>query len=765
MSAGIVQEGQSLGALVRAWRNRALLTQEELASKTGVNVRTIRRLEGDAVERPRSRSLRLLAEALQLDPLEQAAFAAAAQAGPPPPPAEEASGAEPEGGRRVPRQLPVGVSRFAARTEALAELDQLLRPQADGAATRICVVSGMAGVGKTCLALHWAHRARGRFPDGQLYVNLKGFCPSGDAVDPRDALGMFLEALGVPPRQIPDDLAARSALYRTTLSDRRVLIVLDNALEAEQVKPLLPAAPSCAVLVTSRNTLTGLVATEAAAALTLDLLRDDEARELLAGRLGAARVAAEPEAAGAIIARCAGLPLALAITAAHAATHALTLASVAAQLGDRRRRLDTLDAGDPAADARAVFSWSYRTLSAETARLFRLLAVHPGPDLTLAAMASLAGVTRERLRALVGELRSAHLLTEHLPGRYSLHDLLRSYAAELVRPHAAERRAALHRLLDHHLHTGHAAARLLNPHREPITLALRQAGVTVTAFDGYEQAFAWYASEHRVMLGLISRAAAEAFDVHAWQLVWVVTDFLYRQGHWDEWRATQRAGLAAAERLGDVRAQAIAHRGIAMACSNLGRHVEAQPHIRLALDLYDRLGDRVGQAHTHVNLCALLYRQGQYAEALHHGTRALRLYVAADDLIGQAMALNTTGNVLVETGEYEQALRYCRRAAALYEQLDDPNNQALTWDTIGHAYHRAGRHSDAVAYYRRAAAVFEELDSRSFLAQTLVNLGDVHATAGGREQARAAWRRALDLLAESGQPQADAVREKLAALP
>ncbi|MFG1700639.1 ATP-binding protein [Nonomuraea sp. NPDC049309] len=787
-------DGLSLGALIRTWRDRALLTQEELAGKTGVSVRTIRRLEGEPGYRPRSRSLRLLAEALRLGPLEQALFAAAAKAagsgrrtrkdaaagtvsgpdaaagtgkGPDLSAGTVAGSGEGDSASTwpAPRQLPRAVPGFVARAEELAELDTLLGPRAGDGGSRVCVVSGMAGVGKTCLALHWGHRARAWFPDGQLYVNLRGFGPAGGAVDPRDALAEFLEALGVPPRRIPGDLPARAALYRTILADKRVLIVLDNAREADQVKPLLPAAPSCAVLVTSRNALTGLVATEAAAALPLGLLGPDEARELLAARLGAARVAAERAAADAIVARCAGLPLALGIAAAHAAAHAATLASVAARLADRRRRLDTLDAGDPAADARAVFSWSYRALGAETARLFRLLALHPGPDFTIPAMASLAGLTPERSRPLAGELRDAHLLTEHLPGRYTMHDLLRGYAAELVRPHAGERRAALRRLLDHHLHTGHAAARLINPHREPITLAPCQAGVTVTPLAGYEEAFAWYAAEHRVLLGLISRAAAEGFDAHATQLVWVVTDFLYRQGHWDEWRATQRAGLAAAERLGDVRAQAIAHRGIAMACSNLGRHDEARPHIRRALDLYDRLGDTVGQAHTHLNLCALLYRQGRHREALHHGGRALDLYVAAGDLSGQAMAYNTTGFVCAELGDYEQALRHCGRAAALYERLDDPSNQAQTWDSIAHAHHRAGRLADAAEYFLRAIALFEKLDCRPFLARALVNLGEVHVAAGAPDAARAVWRRALGLLAEPDRPQADAVRAKLAALP
>ncbi|GAB2933525.1 NB-ARC domain-containing protein [Nonomuraea fastidiosa] len=359
-------QSRSSGALIRAWRGRALLTQEELATKSGVNVRTIRRLENDAVHRPRSRSLRLLAEALQLDPYEQALLAAAAtSAGS----ADKAAHAKDAGddaetgdgrqakataGWRAPRQLPRGVLRFVARAGELAELDALLGPRADEAGTRICVVSGMAGIGKTCLALHWGHRARAWFPDGQLYVNLKGFGPAGDAVDPRDALATFLEALGVPPRRIPEDLPARAALYRTILADKRVLIVLDNAGQADQVTPLLPAAPSCAVLVTSRNALTGLIATEAAAALPLGLLRPGQARELLAARLGAARVAAEREAADAIVARCAGLPLALGIAAAHAAAHATTLAAVAARLAGRGRRLDTLDAGDPAADARTA---------------------------------------------------------------------------------------------------------------------------------------------------------------------------------------------------------------------------------------------------------------------------------------------------------------------------------------------------------------------------------------------------------------------------
>ncbi|MES4908526.1 MULTISPECIES: BTAD domain-containing putative transcriptional regulator [unclassified Streptomyces] len=357
-----------------------------------------------------------------------------------------------------PRQLPPDVPLFVGRSEQLAYLDGLLTATST---TVVAAIGGGPGVGKTSLAVHWAHRVRDRFPDGQLYVPMRRRGPDGPPLDPAEAAATALEAFGVPGPRIPADRAARLGLYRSVLAGRRVLIVLDDAQDADQVRPLLPGVPGCLVVVTSRTRLVGLVAAEGAWPLTLDLLSAREAREFLAHRLGAARVAAEPEAADQLGEVSARLPLALAVVAARAATcpH-FPLGAVVEELRDACGGLDALHSGDPATDLRTAFARSYRLLSPQAARLFRLLGLHPGPDITPSIAVGLLGEPLRRARALLAELSRAHLVSEDAPGRYRSHDLLRAYALELTLVHDTDedRRAALHRLLDRPAHPAHRAA-------------------------------------------------------------------------------------------------------------------------------------------------------------------------------------------------------------------------------------------------------------------------------------------------------------------
>jgi hypothetical protein len=401
----------------------------------------------------------------------------------------------------------------------------------------ISALSGTAGVGKTTLAVHWAHRVSARFPGGQLYVNLQGFDPGGAALEPGEAVRGFLEALGVPVARIPADLPAQTGLYRSLLAGQRVLVVLDNARDVEQVRPLLPGSPGCLAIVTSRNHLTGLVATEGAYPLTLDLLPTADACDLLTRRLGSGRVASEPAAVDEIIAGCARLPLALTIAAARAATSPdFPLAVFATELHEATRVLDPFHGGDLATDVRAVFSWSYRALSAGAARLFRLLGLHPGPDIGLAAGASLAALQPAEARALLAELTRAHLLAEHAPGRYAFHDLLRSYAAEQAqaRESQQERDAAVHRILDHYLHTAHRTAMLIEPHFDPLSLVPAQPGVVLGAAGTAEDAMAWLTAEHAALLAAVLLAADAGHGRHAWQLAWAVTTAFIRRGSWPD---------------------------------------------------------------------------------------------------------------------------------------------------------------------------------------------------------------------------------------
>jgi len=517
--------GSTLGLLVRTWRERALLTQEQLAERAGLGVRTIRRMESSGSRRPRGDSMRLMADALGLTGQEWELLTAAAR---------------PASAPSVPHQLPADVAGFVGRADHLARLNAVLDATARAQPTAVVIsaILGTAGVGKTALAVHWAHQVRGRFPDGQLYVNLRGFGPTGRAMAPAEAVRGLLDAVGVPAARIPPGLDAQAALYRSVMDGKRVLVVLDNARDAGQVRPLLPGTPTAAVLVTSRSRLTSLVAAQGAHPLTLDLLSADEARQLLTGRLGAGPVAAEPEAVAEIVDRCARLPLALAIAAARAIQSDSPLTTLAAELAKDGERLDALDAGDPVSEMRAVFSWSYTPLGPGAARLFRLLGLHPGPDVSTAAAASLAGIRPPQARRLLAELARASLLTERGPDRYAVHDLLRVYAADLVPACESDdqRHAAIGRLLDHYLHSAHAAVQLLEPHRDPGTPALTTPASAVIPEHPADRdaALAWLTAEQAVLLAAVRQAGETGFDTRAQQLAGVLDTFLNRQGRSDQ---------------------------------------------------------------------------------------------------------------------------------------------------------------------------------------------------------------------------------------
>ncbi len=671
----------------------------------------------------------------------------------------------PRSARVTPAQLPADVYGFAGRGDQLARLDALLAGAAAEAPTAVVIsaVSGAAGVGKTALAVHWAHRVREQFPDGQLYVNLRGFDPGGQTVTPAEPVRGFLDALGVPPQRIPPSPDAQTALYRSLLADKRVLVLVDNARDADQARPLLPGTPPAMAVVTSRNQLTSLVAADGAHPLTLDLLTSTEAWQLLANRLGPDRVTAEPQATEKIITACARLPLALAIAAARAATHpGFPLATLAAELAEAGGPLDALAGGDPASEVRAVFSWSYTALTPVAARLFRLLGLHPGPDITAPAAASLAGLPLRQTRPPLAELTRASLLAEHAAGRYTFHDLLRAYAAVLA--HSIDpddqRRAAFGRMLDHYLHTAYTTDRLLHPGRDPITLTPPAPGVTPEQ-PADDQAMAWLTAEHPVLLAAVGHAARNGFDTHTWQLAWGLYTFLDRRGHWHDLITAWRTALDAADRLADPPAQALAHRLLARAHTRLGRYQDAYTHHHAALDLYAKIGDRTGQAHTHRHLAYVWERQGRPRQALGHARQALTLYRAAGHRRGHALTLNAVGWHHALLGNHQQALTHCRQALALFQDLGDRQGEAETWDSLGYAHHHLGNHHEAIDCYRRALDLFRNLGSRYYQTTALIHLGDTYHAAGNLDAARTAWRRALTILIDLDHPDAEGVRARL----
>ncbi|MFH9864220.1 AfsR/SARP family transcriptional regulator [Streptomyces sp. NPDC017202] len=665
----------------------------------------------------------------------------------------------------VPAQLPHDIPAFTGRSGELDEILALTPRDATAPDTVvISAIGGMAGVGKTTLAVHWAHRVAHRFPDGRLYVNLRGYDPSGAVMEAGEAVRGFLDALGVPPDRIPHGVDAQAALYRSVLAGRRVLVVLDNARDSDHVRPLLPGSPGCLTVVTSRDSLSGLVAAHGAHSLTLRPFDTGQARALLVRRLGAERVEAEPRAADEITELCAGLPLALACVAARAAAHPhFPLSAVAAELREAHGSLDAFARSDASVDVGTVFSWSSRRISDAAARLFRLLALHPGPDFTLPAAAALAGLPVRRTRPLLAELTGLHLVTEHSPGRHAFHDLLRAHAGELVeeRHTPAERRAALHRLHHHYLHTAHAADRLLAPNADPPTPPPAPEGVHPEPLADDDRALVWLTAEHAVLLAVVDHAATTGQERLACHLAWSLEPFFDRRGHWHDALTVQRTALDAARRLAEPAMEARGLRGLARIEGRLGLYDRCRPRLEEALDLFTALGDDTGRAHTHRSLGWESEQRGDLPGALRHNQLALALFRALGDRAAQASALNSVGWYHALLGEHRQALTHCFEALTTLQDLGDRYGQAATWDSIGYAHQHLGRHPHALLAYRNALALLGDLGAPYAEADILARAGDTHHAMGDEDSARAAWTEALALLRTLDHPDAERVLARL----
>jgi DNA-binding SARP family transcriptional activator/tetratricopeptide (TPR) repeat protein len=664
----------------------------------------------------------------------------------------------------VPKQLPADVPGFAGRAAHLDRLHRLL----DAPGQALAVVSGPPGVGKTALATHWAHRVRDRFPDGQLYVNLRGFDANRrSAAVPADAVRAFLEAFGVLPERIPAAEDARVAMYRSVMAGKRALLVLDNARDAGQVRPLLPGEPGCAVVVTSRARLTGLAVTEGAHPVLLDVLKAGEARDLLARRVGDDRVKAEPGAVDEIATACGRLPLALAVTAARAAVRPeFSMVAIASELRDAHSRLDVLTGTDPATNVRTVFSWSYGTLSPDAARVFRLLGLHPAAVAGTYAIASLAGLPVGRTRQLLVELGEASLLTEQAPGRFGCHDLLRDYARDLAgeRDPASGRDAAIRRLVDHYLHTALAATALLGEDRTEVRSRppAAVADVTPEPIRDAASAQAWFATEQPVLRLVVEHAAAARLDARTWWLAWAMVTYFERRSDRRDWVATQEIALAAAERIGDLGLRAVSHYMLGFAHGQDGDDDRFREHLMVALPLYRELGYLDWAAQSHINLGVTARRMGRYREALDEAGKALALYRELGDQAGQARALNNAGFCHLTAGEYELALSHCGQAVAMHEAVGNRWGAAHAWDSVGTAHYRLGRYDEALTCYGHALEYFREQRDLQYQAIILTHIGDARHAAGQEDAARDDWRQGLAIFAEIGHSDADEVRAKLA---
>jgi tetratricopeptide (TPR) repeat protein len=634
----------------------------------------------------------------------------------------------------VPSQLPADVPGFTGRSAELAELDDCFSGPARDAVV-VAALSGTAGVGKTALALHWAHQRRDRFPDGQLYVDLRGY-DSERPLAAADVLVRFLGALGVTGPDVPLDTDDRAARYRTETAGRRMLVVLDNAGSVEQVRPLLPGSASCGVLVTSRDSLVGLVALHGARRVDLDLLPVPDATALLRYLIGA-RVDAEPDAILTLAEQCARLPLALRVAAELAAGRPTEpVSDLVAELADRRHRLELLDAGgDDRAAVRVVFSRSYEQLPPDTARAFRLLGLHPGPHVDAHSVAALTGTTAQRGRLLLDQLTRAHLTQPADSGRCTVHDLLRAYAVHLTGEHdsPAQRHTALTGLFDHYVASTEAAMLVL--HSAPGTPAPPPEGVVVVPVPDSSAARAWLESELPTLTAVCAHTAGHGWPGHTSRLAAVLQPYL-DGGRYAEALVVHTHALRAAVNRGD---RAAAHANLGIVLWRLGRYQEAARELDEALALYRELGDRGGEARALSNLGIVDERQGRYDSAAGYQARALAIYREVGDALGEVHTHGNLGIVDERQGRYDSAIEHLRRALALCRRAGYRSGEAYTLLNLGHVHLRTEQHGEAAEHFDRALAQFREIGDSRGECYALTGLGDV-------ERREGRWRRAVDSL-------------------
>ncbi|MEU3644762.1 BTAD domain-containing putative transcriptional regulator [Lentzea sp. NPDC034063] len=652
---------------------------------------------------------------------------------------------EPEPRHVVPRQLPSAPAQFVGREQDLTELDDAMRTA--GVAT----IAGAGGMGKTWLALQWAHRNLGRFPDGQLFVDLRGFSPDETPMEPDVAIRGFLHALGLDAAAVPPDPPARAALFRDLTARRRLLVVVDNAADASQVVPVLPGGDTCRVLVTSRNRLPGL----GAKAVGLEVLADDDARTLLAARIGASRLSAEPLAVARLIALCGGLPLALSIVGARILTEPdLSLAAIARQLEELG--LDALDA-DPSVSVPVVLSWSYRALTGRQRDLFALLGIAPGEDIDLTAAASLAGLSVEDARTTLRSLEQASLVSIGTGCRGRMHDLVRAYAAEQAKH--TDHDEPLRRLVDHHVHTAHANDRLIDPHRPLITLDDPAPGTHITAATDKAGARVWFDAERGTRLAVQQAAAWRGWNDKVVLLARVSHAYHQQRGHLDDGLAMWQTAIDAAK---DPADRAVAHRIMGSSLGQVQRHDEAQHHLSEALALAEQVGEPLPLADAHGTAAWLWASRSDYGRAFDHAKAALPHYEKSGNKMLIAMAHNNIGHCAAEVGDTAQGRLSATRALELLHELGDRHGEATAVDTLARVEHQSGNHAVAITHYERAIELYRTADDDYGTANTLMNLGHTHLALGQAERAAEVWQRALGMLEQQGrEEEAGRLREQL----
>jgi DNA-binding SARP family transcriptional activator/tetratricopeptide (TPR) repeat protein len=651
------------------------------------------------------------------------------------------------------RQLPPTARHFTGRTGELTALTGLLGRSAGQAPGTVVIsaISGTAGVGKTALAVHWAHQVAERFPDGQLFMNLRGYDPA-QPMPAADALAGFLRALGVPGQDIPPEEAGRAALYRSLLAGRRMMVVLDNAGSAEQVRPLLPAAPHCVAVVTSRDSLAGLVARDGAHRLDLDVLTLAEATTLLRVLIGG-RVDADPASAATLAAQCSRLPLALRVTAELASARpAVPLADLVIELADEQRRLDLMEAGgDERTAVRAVFSWSYQRLDTDTGRAFQLAGLHPGPDLDPYAAAALTGSSLQRAHHFLGQLARAHLIQPARPGRHAMHDLLRAYAREVAAAETpeADRQAALTRLFDYYLSTAAGAIDTLFPAERDRRPPISRAADPAPPLTDPDAARGWLDAERETLVAVVVHMAAGGWPDHATRLAATLSRYLVTCDLCPEAAIIHGHARQAARETEDRAAEATALTSLGLVDMQQGCYPAAAGKFRQALTLFRETHDRNGEAQALHSLAMTDFRQGSYQQAVAEYQQALTLFRETGSQRGEARALGNLGVLLGRLGRRQEAMDHYQLSLALQREIGDQSGEIITLLRLGNIDLQSGRYPEATDRVQRALALSRESGEAESEAEALTLLGEVELVQGQHQRAGEYQRQALAMFRET----------------
>ncbi|CAM3736743.1 tetratricopeptide repeat protein [Kibdelosporangium persicum] len=645
-----------------------------------------------------------------------------------------------------PRELPHDVPRFSGRNAELERLEGLVD------AVNVAVIDGPAGVGKTALAVHWAHRMADYFPDGQLYLNLRGFDPHQRPMSQADALRKLLGALGVNAQRIPADLDEQTRLFKSVVAGQRVLIVLDNARSAEQVRRLLPGHATCFVVVTSRNRLEGLIAWDGAVRVNLDVLTPPDAIALVTEIIGDARVAAEPDACAELTKLCGYMPLALRIVAERCAAHeTVQLADLVGELSaEHDKMLDQLSNGDES--TRTVFSWSYNALHPDAARLFRLLGLHPGPEVSVAAAGALADMASAQARQLLNTLASAHMLEEAGRDRYRLHDLLQMYAAECAMDLESEqdRDEAVRRVLNWYLYSADAAARVLAPQRRRAALPRLTSGQEPASFETYHEALTWFKAERANLVAATRQAEQAGEYAVAWKLPAALLGFFNLRKHWADWISVHKIALQATRKLGDPYAEAWTLNSLGIAYYDLRWFTKAAEYFQRALQIRREVGDRYGEGSTLDNLGNTLRKLRRFDESIECYQRALALFREISDRYGEGSTLRNLGGAYRGLRRLDEAVDHYRQALQIWRELRERYGEGNTLSNLGDIHRTLGRSEQAIECYERALQICREIENGYGEGAVLDNLGDVYEDLDRHEDAIRYYNQALRISQEIG---------------